>query len=242
MAGEQDSAGKGWRYSKPPKSTARDYRWERCSPPLLFIIFINDLLDEFVEKTLVSAFADDLAIACSRSRKETARDMAQAETDKVPAWSKRWRFKINASKCDTCLFTSSTRERSWRPVIQVGEEEISYLENLTFLGVTYDPQLTFGPRVANVRRKMLSRGAVLGRLSGADWGWLREFMRTVYQATQKSVDKNAALAWTPRISKTSRESLKRLSRQRGKYQEISNPHQPSWCAERGRITNARREV
>ena len=32
--------------------------------PLLFIIFINDLLDEFGEGTLVSAFADDLAIAC----------------------------------------------------------------------------------------------------------------------------------------------------------------------------------
>ena len=33
--------------------------------PLLFVIYINDLLMQFEDTTLVSAYADDLEIACS---------------------------------------------------------------------------------------------------------------------------------------------------------------------------------
>ena len=55
--------------------------------PLLFIIFINDLLGSFGEGTLVSAFADDLALACSHRSKESAQEMAQRETERVVEWS-----------------------------------------------------------------------------------------------------------------------------------------------------------
>ena len=58
--------------------------------PLLFIIFINDLLDEFGEGTLASAFAADLAIACSHMDKERAQALDQEETNKVVSWSKKW--------------------------------------------------------------------------------------------------------------------------------------------------------
>ena len=53
----------------------------------------------------------------------------------------------------------------------------------TLLGVTYDPQLTFGSHASKVRQKMLNRGGVLSRLASVDWGWSRGSMRTVYQAT-----------------------------------------------------------
>jgi len=39
--------------------------------PLLFVIYINDLLGGLDKNTLVSAYADDLAIAC-RGRNKTA--------------------------------------------------------------------------------------------------------------------------------------------------------------------------
>jgi hypothetical protein len=40
--------------------------------PLLLIIFINDLLGLFQPDTLESAFADDLAMACSDRHKAAA--------------------------------------------------------------------------------------------------------------------------------------------------------------------------
>ena len=47
------------------------------------------------------------------------------------------------------------------------------------------------------------------RLAEANWDWSRKSIRTVYQATQRSVAEYAAPAWEPWISGTSRENLER---------------------------------
>ncbi len=61
-------------------------RWEGLPQgsvlsPLLFIIFINDLLDKFDDSTMVSAYADALAIAYRGANKELITAKLQAEVD-----------------------------------------------------------------------------------------------------------------------------------------------------------------
>ena len=51
--------------------------------PILFVLFINDMLGFFEEDSFVSAFADDLAIACSSRKKEEAEVTMQNEVSKV---------------------------------------------------------------------------------------------------------------------------------------------------------------
>ncbi len=63
--------------------------------PLLCIIFINDLLDKFDDLTRVSAYADDLAIACRGANKELITAKLQAEVDKVYRWSKDARLQLS---------------------------------------------------------------------------------------------------------------------------------------------------
>ena len=71
------------------------------------------------------------------------------------------------------------------------------------------PQLTFGPHVHDIRRKMMTRSGIKGRLAGASWGCSKESMRDVYQATQRSVAEYAAPAWAPWLSETTRQILER---------------------------------
>ena len=52
--------------------------------PLLFVLYINDLLGNFSESTMVSAYADDLALACRDRKKEEVALRMQAEVDKRP--------------------------------------------------------------------------------------------------------------------------------------------------------------
>ena len=176
--------------------------------PLLFTIYVNDL-EKFSEGTLVSAFADDLAIACSHTKKETALEAAQAETDVVVEWSRRWRLTLNVGKCETCIFTTSAQERSWQPTVRVGGGEATFNPTPTFLGVKYDPQLSFGLHAEAVTKRMKSRGGALTRLGGATWGWSKESVRTIYQATQRSIAEYAAPAWAPWISKSNANKLER---------------------------------
>ena len=73
------------------------------------------------------------------------------------------------------------------------------------------PQLTFGlgPHVHEIRRKMMTRSGIMGRLAGASWGWSKESMRVVYQVTQGSKAEYAAPAWAPWLSETSRQNKER---------------------------------
>ena len=61
---------------------------EAVLSPLLFIIFLDDLLQQFEEGTLVSAYADDLALVVGGSRKEDLEERMQREVDKVVEWSR----------------------------------------------------------------------------------------------------------------------------------------------------------
>ena len=55
--------------------------------PLLFITFMDDMLDRFEDDTVVSAYADDLALAVTGSNKEDLEIRMQGEVDKVVEWN-----------------------------------------------------------------------------------------------------------------------------------------------------------
>ena len=175
--------------------------------PLLFIVFINDILETFKPTTKVSAFADDLALATAHMDKQEALRMMQGEADKVVEWSGRWRPKLNVGKCETYLFTTDTSEEIWRPEVRIDGTTTPRNSNPTFLGVTYDTQLMFTKHMEGNVRRMNQRTGLLSSLDGATWGWPKESMRTVYGAVQRSLVDYASPAWTPWLSISNQQNL-----------------------------------
>ena len=181
--------------------------------PLLFIVYINDLLGKFEEGTMVSAYADDLAIACRGRRKEDIEQQISGEVEKVVQWSKASRLTLNASKCEVTFFSLDSAEARWQPSVPIEERLLSYNPSPTFLGVKYDRQLTFGDHVQELCRKVNRRSNLLRLLGGKDWGWKNEHLRMVYFATQRAAIEYAAPAWTPWTSATNVAKLERLQLQ-----------------------------
>jgi hypothetical protein len=128
--------------------------------PLLFIIFINDLLGLFEPDTLVSAFADDLALACSDRYRGTAQERMQREVVKVEEWSVKWGLQLNVEKCESFLFSTDTSEASWKPELTLLGGAIKGSQNPVFLGVKYDTHMTFNRHAEEVARKMVGRTAM----------------------------------------------------------------------------------
>ena len=152
----------------------------------------------------MSALADDLAMAAAHKDKQEALRMMQVEANNVVEWSGRWRLKLNVSKCETCLFTTDTSEAIWRPEVRIDGTKIPHNSNPTFLGVTYDAQLTFTKYVEGVVRRMNQKTGLLYSLDGASWGWSRWSMRSVYGAVHY-----ASPAWTPWLSISNQQKLER---------------------------------
>ena len=138
--------------------------------PLLFIIFIDDLMGRFKEDTLVSAYADDLALAVSNSSKEEAESCMQDEVDRVARWSTENGLTLNIGKCEACLFTPSTAEYKWKPTLTIAGQTIQETQNPRFLGITYDKMLTFNKHVEEVTSKMRSRMCLLNAVGGGQTG------------------------------------------------------------------------
>ena len=70
--------------------------------PILFVLYINDLLRNFSESTMVSAYADDLALACRGRKKEDVALRMQAEVDTVVSWSQQTRLTFGTQVKKVC--------------------------------------------------------------------------------------------------------------------------------------------
>ena len=180
---------------------------------LLFVLYINDLLGNFSESIMVSAYADDLALACRGCKKEDVALRMQAEVDKVVSWSQQARLTLNAAKCEVAFFSLDNAEAQWRPQITINGVPLSCTPSPTFLGVAYVRRMTLGTQVKKVCQQILRRTNLLRVVGGTTWGWQKQDFRTVYIATQRSVTEYAAAAWTPWLLSSNIEKLERTQLQ-----------------------------
>ena len=67
--------------------------------PILFTIYIDNILAEFEKDTFVSTYADDLLIARSARNKNMIVAPLQP-IDRVVVWSDKARLTLNTSKCE----------------------------------------------------------------------------------------------------------------------------------------------
>ncbi|GFS02406.1 ribonuclease H [Elysia marginata] len=100
-----------------------------------------------------------------------------------------------------------TKEASWRPNVKLLHRRLKYSDSPTFLGVTFDRQLTFRKHVDKIKEKANKRLNVLRCLSGKSWGADEEDLRIVYLAYIKSAIDYASNAWYPCLAKDSRQKL-----------------------------------
>lgn len=170
--------------------------------PLLFLFYINGIvqtLDPSIESAL---FADDASIWVSDESLHKASAKLQTAVNAISEWSSRKKMELNVTKSEVTFFSTSSHEATWRPHISLNNSEIPYNKSPKFLGVHLDRTLSFQTHVLYVCNKVSSRNRILASLASKSWGWRKKNLRTVYRATQQSVINYAGPAWQPYLSKT----------------------------------------
>jgi len=138
--------------------------------PLLFVIDINDPIGGFDKNTLVSAYADDLAIACRGRNKTAVTAKLQEETNRVVQWSETLRLQLNSVKCETTIVTLDATEANCQPTTSNEGRLLNKNTTPTFLGVRIDRQIKFNAHVNATCRKATQRLNLLRTLGGSTWG------------------------------------------------------------------------
>ena len=75
--------------------------------PLLFVVFINDLLDLVENKTKL--YADDSKIFFSYDNSISTPKLLQDDLDSLVIWANEWSLELNLSKCKVMHFGKKTK-------------------------------------------------------------------------------------------------------------------------------------
>ena len=199
---------------------SREYLFEQGLPqgsvlsPLLFLAYINDLLEDVAKEVKVSGFADDMAAWVSGRGVDECVEKIQRAAGKVEEWSKKWLMVVSLEKCSVTLFSKDVRDSNMEGLrVEMEGKLLKVDKHPTFLGVTYDGKLVFSEQCNKVVEKAKRRVNLLRALAGRDWGWNRELLKTTYVTNVRAVLLYGAVAWTPWLSRVQWEKLEAVQRE-----------------------------
>ena len=186
--------------------------------PLLFIIFMNDLLSKL--RCEVLAYADDLKIF---ARIDNADDVGLLQTslNDLVAWCAASGLALNIDKC--CVVTYSTKSHPLIVPYDVGGVQLSRRSSIRDLGVLFDSKLSFAQHIEEICSAALKALGFILRTAKPFDGL--EVLHVLYCAFVRSRLEYCSLVWYPHyiqhqlaVERVQRRFLKYLTfKQTGTY-------------------------
>ena len=117
--------------------------------PLLFVVYINDFLDNVESHGLL--FADDTKIYRIITKKEDAKSL-QDDLHELEKWSDKWLLKFHPDKCHVLtLGTFDNIKHTER--YKIWNHELEHVFEEKDLGIVVDSELTFAEHISSKVKK-----------------------------------------------------------------------------------------
>ena len=121
--------------------------------PLLFIIYINDLPNAIsVGKSIL--FADDTTLYFSNTSIHNVVTNINNSLNGLFEWLKVNRLSLNVSKTPYIIFSLTYLRLPDKLTLQIGDEQIEFVENTQFLGINIDSKLNWTKHIEKVVKKL----------------------------------------------------------------------------------------
>jgi len=131
--------------------------------PLLFLIFINDIVDDIKSKIYI--FADDTSLMQYIDLHKIDSSFATINEDlhRLHEWSVQWRVDFNALKSSYIIFTKSLN-RPLYPPIMMGNSQINEVDHHKHLGVILDSKLDWKNHIVKKASKRVQSMRRISRI------------------------------------------------------------------------------
>ena len=102
--------------------------------PLLFLVFINDIVSNI--NSNIRLFADETTVYIIAENPLTAAVVLNSDMQKIDSWTDKWLVKFNPLKSDS--FTVSRKlNRPYHPPIYMGNQQIAEVTSHKHLGIIF---------------------------------------------------------------------------------------------------------
>ena len=118
--------------------------------PTLFLVFMNGIQNIIKPHVKAALYADDLALICSEDSCGTAQVQLRECLTLLEQWTEDWAMTVNAAKTTYSIFSLSTKIPNLR--LKINNTLLQRENHPKYLGVTFDPRLTWCKQIENVRK------------------------------------------------------------------------------------------
>lgn len=131
--------------------------------PLLFIIYINDIVNVSNLINLIM-FADDTNIFFTDSTVNGLESKTNAELDKISKWFKLNKLSLNIKKTNFILFHTNSKKISYVPKISIDNVPVLQAKETKFLGVIINESLGWTNHINTVKQKVTKNLGIIRRI------------------------------------------------------------------------------
>ena len=171
--------------------------------PILFLLYVNDLPNVSNFKTTL--FADDANLNMSHSSIQTLQLLVNQEINKVDEWLKNNKLTLNYKKSNYMII-GSNHSKTNKFQLESNHNTISQTNNVKYLGVFLDNQLSWQPHIDQTIKK-LSRAC--GMIFKLRYYVPLSTLKLIYYSMFHSVIQYSLLNWG-RASKSQLHNIKIL--------------------------------
>ncbi|GIY37474.1 RNA-directed DNA polymerase from mobile element jockey [Caerostris darwini] len=181
-----------------------------CLGPILWNIFVNDLLDtNFGTNIQVQAFADDILLMMRAPASYCFSKDSVKPLQLIESWTKNNDLTINLDK--TCFTILSPKNFTHIPTIKIAGNKIKFNKNLKYLGIHFDAKLNWNFHLNTVQDKINNLHQKLIRITRATWGLNPKVKKDIYLKVIERVISYGQEIW---FQDKSKQNIKILQLQR----------------------------
>ena len=118
--------------------------------PLLFLIYINDIVNEVGSN--IRLFADDTSLYLIVDKPETAANLMNADLNKIHEWSKQWLVNFNPSKTEELIISRKTVPPA-HPPLYMDNTQIKNVDNHKHLGLILNKSCSWHVHIEEISSK-----------------------------------------------------------------------------------------
>ena len=158
--------------------------------PLLFVIYINDILDTINSEGLL--YADDTKIFRQIASKDDAKVLAQ-DVKNLETWSNEWLLKFHPDKCNVLSIGHFENIMHTERYI-ICDKEIEHVFEEKDLGIIIDGDLTFSEHIS---AKVRTANSIVGLIRRAFAYLDKKSFKKLYTAFVRPHLEYAQSVWSP---------------------------------------------
>ena len=129
--------------------------------PLLFLVFINDIVNDIGSS--VKLFADDTSLYLIVDDPVMAANLMDIDLDKIHQWANNWLVKFNPHKTEELIISRKTATVI-HPSVSMNNVEVKRVEFHKHLGLTFNNDCTWHEHITEITSKAWKRINILQAL------------------------------------------------------------------------------